>query len=301
MTAWGPLLIVYVVWGSTYLAQKVGLDGIPPLTLNAVRFLIAGLILFAYCLLRRWPIPDRRQWRAGAIQGLLLPAAGTGGAAWAEQTLPSGVTALFLATIPVWIVVGRRFTDGEKIGPRVAIGILAGIGGVAVLTRPTGGGDALAIAVALGGALCWGLGSVYASHAPRPKQALMASAIEMLCAGAILSVLSVASGEPGRVHLVPQSAIALAYLIVFGSIVAYTAYTWLLDHVAPRIAGTYAFVNPVVAVLLGWWLLDEAIDGRVLLSTALIAAGVALIVTAPAPERPPRPGERRPERVPARR
>jgi drug/metabolite transporter (DMT)-like permease len=281
MTSLGPLLIVYVVWGSTYLAQKVGLDGIPPLTLNAIRFLTAGLILFAYCRLRRRPVPNRREWRAGAIQGLLLPAAGTGGAAWSEQWLPSGVTALFLATIPLWIVLGRRVADGERIGRPVGLGLAAGIAGVAVLTRPEGGGDTIAIAVALAGAMCWGLGSVYALHAPRPQHSLMASAIEMLAAGGILTVLAVATGEPARVHFVSQSVFALGYLIVFGSIVAYSAYTWLLDHVPPRIVGTYAFVNPVVAVLLGWWLLDEPIGLRVLAATALIAAGVALIVTAP--------------------
>jgi drug/metabolite transporter (DMT)-like permease len=288
MTFLGPLTIVYVVWGSTYLAQKVGLDGVPPLTLNAVRFLVAGALLYAYCRARRRPRPTAPQWRAGAIQGLLLPAAGTGGAAWAEQTLPSGTTALFLATIPLWIVLGRRIADRERIGPLVALGLVAGIAGVAVLARPSGAGSGLAVAVALGGAACWGLGSVYALHAPRPTHALVASAIEMLAAGGVLAVLAVASGETTRVHLTGPSLAALGYLIVFGSIVAYTAYTWLLDHVAPRVAGTYAFVNPVVAVLLGWWLLGEPIGPRVLIATGVIAAGVALIVLAPAPE-PVRP------------
>jgi drug/metabolite transporter (DMT)-like permease len=285
MTFLGPLLIVYVVWGSTYLAQKVGLEGLPPLTMNAIRFVIAGALLYAYCRYRRMPNPDRPQWRAGAIQGLLLPAAGTGGAAWAEQRLSSGITALFLASIPLWIVLGRRFADRERITWSVALGLLAGFAGVAVLARPSGGGDAVSIAVALGGALCWGLGTVYAGHAPRPRSALMASAIEMLCAGAILIVLSGVTGEWSRIDVTGRSLLAIGYLIVFGSLVAYTAYTWLLDHVAPRIAGTYAFVNPVVAVLLGWWLLGEPLTARTLLATAVIAAGVALIVLAPAPAR----------------
>lgn len=194
MTALGPLLIVYVVWGSTYLAQKVGLDGIPPLTLNAIRFLAAGLILFAYCRLRRWPLPTRRELRTTTIQGLLLPAAGTGGAAWAEQWLSSGVTALFLATIPLWIVLGRRFADHERMGRPVGCGLVAGIAGVAVLTRPAGGGDAIAIAVALAGAMCWGLGTVYAMHAPRPRRALMASAVEMLAARVLAATALIAVG-----------------------------------------------------------------------------------------------------------
>jgi drug/metabolite transporter (DMT)-like permease len=281
MTSIGPLLIVYIVWGSTYLAQKVGLDGVPPLTLNAVRFLIAGALLLAYCLARRWPRPDLRQWRAASIQGLLLPAAGTGGAAWAEQALPSGTTALLLATVPLWIVTGRRFADRERIGPMVGLGLVAGLAGVAVLARPSGAGSVLATVVALAGAACWGLGTVYAGHAPRPPHALQASAMEMLAAGVVLSVFALVSGEPGRTHLTGHSVTALAYLIVFGSIVAYTAYTWLLDHVAPRVAGTYAFVNPVVAVLLGAWLLGEPIGPRELVATVMIATGVALIVLAP--------------------
>jgi len=283
MTFLGPLLIVYVVWGSTYLAQKVGLESLPPLTMNAIRFLVAGALLYAYCRWRRMPNPDRPQWRAGAVQGLLLPAAGTGGAAWAEQYLSSGITALFLATIPLWIVLGRRVADHEKITWPVTLGLLAGFAGVAVLARPSGGGDLVAIMVALGGALCWGLGTVYAGHAPRPASALMASAIEMICAGAILVVLSGLTGEWDRIGVTGRSALAVGYLIVFGSLVAYTAYTWLLDNVAPRIVGTYAFVNPVVAVLLGWWILSEPLTVRTLLATAVIAAGVALIVLAPAP------------------
>ncbi|GAA0462915.1 drug/metabolite exporter YedA [Paractinoplanes deccanensis] len=279
----GPLMIVYVVWGSTYLAQKVGLEGVPPLTMNAVRFLIAGALLYAYCRYRRMPHPDRPQWHAGAIQGLLLPAAGTGGAAWAEQWLSSGITALFLASIPLWIVLGRRVADHERITWPVALGLAAGFAGVATLARPQGGGDAVAIAVALAGALCWGLGTVYAGHAPRPASALMASAVEMLSAGAVLAVLSGLTGEWSRIDVTARAALAVGYLIVFGSLVAYTAYTWLLDHVAPRIAGTYAFVNPVVAVLLGWWLLGEPLTARTLLATAVIAVGVALIVLAPAP------------------
>jgi drug/metabolite transporter (DMT)-like permease len=286
MTFIGPLLIVYVVWGSTYLAQKVGLEGLPPLTLNAVRFLVAGALLFAYCLARRWPRPTLAQWRAGAIQGLLLPAAGTGGAAWAEQALPSGATALLLATIPLWIVVGRRVVDHERIGLPVGLGLLAGIGGVTVLSRPTGAGGVLATVVALAGAACWGLGTVYAGHAPRPSYALQSSAMEMLAAGGVLAVLALCSGEAGRIHPTGRSVTALAYLIVFGSIVAYTAYTWLLDHVAPRVAGTYAFVNPVVAVLLGAWLLGEPIGPREIVATGMIALGVGLIVLAPVTAKP---------------
>ncbi|MFG1992267.1 EamA family transporter [Actinoplanes sp. NPDC048988] len=281
MTFAGPLLIVYVVWGSTYLAQKVGLEGVPPLTMNAFRFLVAGALLYGFCRYRRVALPDRRQWRAGALLGLLLPAAGTGGAAWAEQWLSSGITALFLASIPLWIVLGRRVFDGEKVTWPMALGLAAGFAGVLLLARPRGGGDAVAITVALAASLCWGLGTVYAGHAPRPQSALMASAVQMLCAGAILTVLSGATGEWSRIDVTGRAALAVGYLIVFGSLVAYTAYTWLVKNAAPQIAGTYAFVNPVVAVLLGWWILDEPLTARTILATAVIAAGVALIVLAP--------------------
>ena len=290
MQLFGPLMIVYVVWGSTYLALKVAVEHLPPLTLSATRFLIAGLILYAWCAWRRrrspetgWRRPNRAEWKAGAVQGLLLPAAGTGGATWAEQELSSGVTALLLATIPLWIVIGTRVVDKERIGGLVGLGLLAGIVGVGVLVNPfTGGAPApLPTAVALGGALCWGLGSVYGRHAPHPDQPLLASSVEMLCAGVALGVLGGLSGEFGRIDLsadVIGSVIAVGYLIVFGSLIAYSAYEWLLRNAPARITGTYALVNPVVAVLLGWWLLDEPLGPRTLLAAAVIAVGVALIV-----------------------
>jgi drug/metabolite transporter (DMT)-like permease len=303
MTLIGPLLIVYVVWGSTYLALKVAVEHLPPLTLSAARFLIAGLILYAWCAWRRRRHPERRwrrptatEWRAGAVQGLLLPAAGTGGATWAEQELSSGVTALLLATIPLWMVVGTRIVDKEKITLPVALGMAAGLAGVAVLVNPFGGAapDPVAAAVALGGALCWGFGSAYGRHAPHPDQPLLTSAVEMICAGVALALLGGIGGEFGRIDLssdVLGSVLAVGYLVVFGSLVAYTAYEWLLRNAPARIAGTYAFVNPVVAVLLGWWLLDEPLGPRTVLAGVVIALAVALIVlgqrdrSAPAPSR----------------
>jgi drug/metabolite transporter (DMT)-like permease len=290
MQLFGPLMIVYVVWGSTYLALKIAVEHLPPLTLSATRFLVAGLILYAWCAWRRrrspgrgWRRPTRAQWKAGAIQGLLLPAAGTGGATWAEQELSSGVTALLLATIPLWMVIGARIVDKERIGPWVGLGLLTGIAGVCVLVNPFTGEapDPLAAAVALGGALCWGLGSVYGRHAAHPDQPLLASAVEMVCAGAALGLLGGLAGEFARVDLsadVLGSVLAVGYLIVFGSLVAYTAYEWLLRNAPPRITGTYAFVNPVVAVLLGWWILDEPLGPRTVLAAAVIVVAVALIV-----------------------
>jgi drug/metabolite transporter (DMT)-like permease len=293
------LLTVYLVWGSTYLALKVGVEHLPPLTVNAVRFLVAGLILYGWCAWRRrrnpdrgWRRPTRAQWRAGAIQGLLLPAAGTGGAGWAEQKLSSGTAALLLATIPLWIMIGRRVVDGERIRLTGTLGLLAGIAGVGLLADPFSGTrpDPLSAVVALAGAMCWGLGSVYALHAPRPGQPLLASAVEMLCAGVAMGVLAGFGGEYARIHPSGEALLALAYLIVFGSLLAYTAYDWLLQNASARLAGTYAFVNPVVAVALGWWLLSEPIGARALIATGVIAAGVALIVA-----RPPEPAALSPD------
>ncbi|HET6533264.1 MAG TPA: EamA family transporter [Actinoplanes sp.] len=303
MTLIGPLLIVYVVWGSTYLALKVAVEHLPPLTLSAVRFLVAGLILYAWCAWRRrrrpergWRRPTAAEWRAGAVQGLLLPAAGTGGATWAEQELSSGVTALLLATIPLWMVIGTRIVDSERITGTVGLGILAGLVGVGVLVNPFTGAapDPLAAAVALGGALCWGLGSAYGRHVPHPEQPLLTSAVEMLCAGVALGVVGGLAGEFGRVEMssdVVGALLAVGYLIVFGSLVAYTAYEWLLRNAPARIAGTYAFVNPVVAVLLGWWLLDEPLGPRTVLAALIIAAAVALIVLGQRGSRPARARE----------
>src|SRR5918998_865676 len=222
--------------------------------------------------------------------GPLLPAAGTGGATWAEQEISSGTAALLLATIPLWMVLGTRIALGERISAPVAVGLVAGIAGVGVLVNPFGGAapEPVAAAVALGGAVWWGLGSVYRLRAPHPEQPLLASAIEMICAGAALALLGGLGGEFGRADLsadVLGSVAAVGYLIVFGSLVAYSAYEWLLRHAPARITGTYAFVNPVVAVLLGWWLLDEPLGARTLLAGAVIAGAVALIVL---PKRPPR-------------
>jgi drug/metabolite transporter (DMT)-like permease len=303
MTLIGPLLIVYVVWGSTYLALKVAVEHLPPLTLSAVRFLVAGLILYVWCAWRRhrrpergWRRPTAAEWRAGAVQGLLLPAAGTGGATWAEQELSSGVTALLLATIPLWMVIGTRIVDKEKITVPVGLGIVAGLVGVGVLVNPFTGAapDPLAAAVAVGGALCWGFGSAYGRHAPHPEQPLLTSAVEMVCAGVALGLIGGLAGEFGRVELssdVVGSLVAVGYLIVFGSLVAYTAYEWLLRNAPARIAGTYAFVNPVVAVLLGWWLLDEPLGLRTVLAALVIAAAVALIVLGQRGAQPAEPRE----------
>ena len=283
--------VVWIVWGSTYVAMRIGVRALPPLTMSGVRFAVAGLVLFGWCGWRRrrhpgtgWRPASWREWRASAILGLLLPAAGTGGATWAEQKLPAGTAALMLASIPLWLILASHVSGLERVTRRAAAGLLLGLAGVAVLVNPFSGGapNLPASAVALGGALCWGCGSAYARRAPHPGQPLLGSSMQQICAGAALCADGAAGGELARVQvraLASDSALALAYLIVFGSLVAYTSYDWLVRHAPSRLTGTYAFVNPVVAVLLGWWLLGEQVSVRTLLAAAVIVAGVALMVT----------------------
>ncbi|HEY6747358.1 MAG TPA: EamA family transporter [Mycobacteriales bacterium] len=276
------MAVVYVVWGSTYVAMRVGVRDLPPLLLSGVRFLLAGLVLTAWCTTRPgFRRPTGRQWRDAAVLGLLMPAAGTGGATWAEQRLPAGIAALLLATIPVWTILLGRVADGERIGVPTAAGLVLGLAGVAVLVDPGGGHtDLLSAAVALGGAVAWGAGSVYAGHADHPAQPLLGSGLELVCAGGIMLTLGTAGGEPARVHAVPaEGVLALVYLVLFGSLLAYSCYDWLLAHAPARLVATYPFVNPVVAVLLGWALLGEAVGLRTAVATAVIVAAVALIVT----------------------
>ena len=171
------LTVVYIAWGSTFVGMRVAVRSLPPLTMSSMRFLAAGLLLYGWCLWRRrrhpeagWQGPTRREWLASAILGIMLPAAGTGGAAWAEQKIPAGTAALMLATVPVWMTITSRIADSERISLRTAGGLVLGLAGVAVLINPLGAGapDLLASAVALGGALLWGCGSVYAKRAPHP-------------------------------------------------------------------------------------------------------------------------------------
>jgi drug/metabolite transporter (DMT)-like permease len=284
------LVVVYLLWGSTFVAMRVAVRDLPPLTMSGVRFLVAGLLLYSWCGWQRrrhpeagWQAPTRREWRASAILGIALPAAGTGGAAWAEQKISAGTAALLLASVPLWMIITSRIVDRERISILTASGLILGLAGVAVLVDPLSAGapDLLASGVALGGALFWGCGSVYAKRAPLPGQPFLASGMEMICAGVTLCVIGAAGGEFGRItaaSLISTSALALVYLIVFGSLAGYSAYEWLLHHASSQLAGTYAFVCPIVAVILGWWLLGEQISGRTVLAAATISVGVALIM-----------------------
>ena len=296
------LATVYVVWGSTYLAIRITDRTQPPLLMSSIRFLIAGLLLYAIAA-RGGPRPTWREWRAAAVVGAALLLVGNGGVAWAETRINSGLAALLVAMMPLWMALLDRIVFGRRLAPAAGLGLVVGLGGVAVLVGPGGGGTDLVGALAcVLAALSWAAGSLYARHAAMPENSQTGAGMEMLAAGVLLAVVGVAAGEIGQFHpgaVSAESLLALAYLVVFGSIVAFNAYIWILKAAPTSIVSTYAYVNPVVAVLLGAAFLSEPITARTLLAGLAIVASVALIVTAqtarrhaePEPIRLPEPAE----------
>jgi drug/metabolite transporter (DMT)-like permease len=279
--------IVYVVWGSTYLAIAVADRTLPPLLMLAVRFGLAGGLLYAWSVWRgdvAAARPGRREWRAAAIVGGLLLFVETGSVAWAEQRVTSGFTALLIATVPLFTAALDRTFFGVRLSLGALAGIAIGLFGVALLVGQSAHVDPLGAAVILGGGLAWAGGSAYARVAPLPKAPFLSASMQMLCAAAFLAVAGASTGEVGRVHPAAISAGSLAafsYLIVFGSIIAFTAYGWLLRSGASSVLiSTYAYVNPGIAVLLGWLFVGEAVGGRELAAGAVILASVGMLVLA---------------------
>ncbi len=298
---WLGMLVLYVVWGSTYLAIAVAVDTIPPFLMAAARFTLAGIILMVWSIARdrrdfQWP--TRREWRDSAIVGALLLGGGMGMVAFAEQTIPSGITALLVALMPVWIAVFGGILFGERL-PRLAmVGIAVGFLGVAILVGPsalggTGALEPIGLAAVLLSPICWALGSLFASHrAQLPRHPLVATSAQMLLGGVVLTMLSLVTGElasfrPGQVSA--DSWAGFAYLTIVGSLLAFTTFGWLLRKAPLPLVATYAYVNPIVAVILGAVILNEAVAPRTVLAGAVIVAGVALIVTARGRMAQPRP------------
>jgi drug/metabolite transporter (DMT)-like permease len=285
----GAFAIVYVIWGSTYLFIRLASETIPPLLMAGIRFIIAGAILLAITTRmsngrERDPI-GRRQWGAVAVTGALLLLGGNGGVAYGEQFVPSGTVALLVATVPLFIALFSALFLGQRLRRVAVVGIGVGLLGTAVLLRPGGGAaDPGHMLLVLVSPLSWATGSLYATRGPLPKRLLVATGMEMLCGGAMLLVAGVITGELPNLHLDRislVSALSLVYLVVFGSLVAYTAYVWLLSKVPTTAVATYAYVNPLVAVLLGWAFLGEHITGQTLLAAALIIVAVVLILSRP--------------------
>ena len=280
------LLTVYVVWGSTYLGIKVALEGFPPMLLGSIRFLLAGAALYAWTARdNRGLRPTSAQWVAATIAGTLMLVGGNGAVTWAEQRIDSGIAALLVASVPLWMAVLARIWQGERLRRPAIAGLLLGFVGVGLLVRPTGANVALLPSLAVvGGAFLWAAGSVYVRRANLPSNALRGTAMQMLAGGMVFGVIGLATGEGARLDLTavpPRAAWALLYLAVFGSIVAFSSYTWLLRNTKPSVVSTYAYVNPFVAVLLGALLLAEPVTPGMITAGALIITGVALIVTPP--------------------
>lgn len=283
--------IIYFVWGSTYLAIRIGVEQMPPFLLAGMRFVLAGAILFAWMLAKRTPVPTLRQWSSATLLAVLIFVLDYGLLFWAEQRVPSGVAAVMLATIPVFMSLSEiLFLGTQKLTARLSIAFLAGIAGVLVLVshalglgeQPIATSGAVALLV---GSLSWSIASALSRKLPLPEAKAMSSAAQMLAGGVLLSITAGALGEFRRFH--PQEVsrnawLALAYLVVAGSIVAFTAYVWLLHHESPTRVGTYAYVNPVVAVILGYFFAGESIGPRTLLGTLLVMVSVVVITTTPA-------------------
>jgi drug/metabolite transporter (DMT)-like permease len=273
---------VYLVWGSTYLAIRVGVQSLPPALFAGARFLAAGALLAVYARLvgQHWP-RGRREWRSILVAALFLLVGANGLVVWGEQWVPSNQAALLAASVALWLaglgVLGR---DGEALSPRRVLGLTLGFLGVAVLLLPGEGfvfahlGGQLAI---LAAGLSWAAGSIYVKRAKPTTPPLMAAATQSLAAGVLLALIGLADGEAARWTWNREALLALAYLVVFGSCLAYAAYVWLLHAVSPAALGTYAYVNPAVAVVLGAWLLNESLDAVQLAGMAVILLGVVLV------------------------
>jgi drug/metabolite transporter (DMT)-like permease len=281
---------VYVIWGSTYLGIAYAIQTVPPFLMAGARFFAAGVVLYLVSRARGAPRPTAAHWRNGAAAGTLLLLGGNGLVTWAEQRVPSGVTALLVATSSVWIVLIAWAAGGGRPGRQAWTGIACGLVGVGLLVGPGDAGsgrvDPIGAAALLLSALTWALGTVVARRADLPESTLLATAVEMLTGGAALIVVGIVLGEPARLdlaHVSRASLIAFVYLVAVGSLVGYSAYTYLVAHTTPARLGTYAYVNPVVAVGLGWAIAREPIAPRTIVAMIVIVLAVAILSLRPRP------------------
>jgi drug/metabolite transporter (DMT)-like permease len=285
---------IYIIWGSTYLGIRLVVETIPPFLMAGTRFLLAGLIVLAFIALTRGFRATARQWRDNAIVGGFLLLGGNGLVSWAEVSVPSGIATLIISAGPVFIVLmdwaaygffrdGKR---GTRPQPLTFLGLALGFVGLAVLVGPdvlnqgVGALDPWRVLGLLGATFFWGCGMIYMKYAKDPAESFTASGIQMLTGAAWLLVMSVLTGEFSRLDLdaiTTRSVIAWVYLVIFGSLVAFSTFTWLMKHSTPAKVSTYAYVNPIVAVFLGWFVLHEAVSPRIFAAAAIIIAGVIII------------------------
>ena len=282
---------LYTIWGSTYLAIHYAVETIPPFLMGGSRFVVSGLILYLLARQRGAAVPTRPQWRAATVTGILLLVGGNGAVIWAEQHVASGLVALIVAIVPLWMVALdwlRR--GGTRPGPSVFLGLALGLVGLVLLIGPdaiaprgTSRIDVGAAMVPIVGSLLWALGSIFSRYAPRPSSAQLTTGMQMLTGGVAFLVVSALAGEPRHFSLAAvtgASWLGYFYLVTFGSLLGFTAYIYLLGATTPAKAATYAYVNPVVAVILGWAVAGEPFTPRMLVAAAIILSGVALITLA---------------------
>jgi len=290
---WQTLLafaIIYFVWGSTFLAIRVGVREVPPFLFAAMRFFTAGIVLFAWTCAQGTPLPRAREWASAWLLGFIIFVVDYGSLFWAEKRVPSGIAAVLLATIPVFMALSEIiFLRTQKLTLRLALAMLAGLAGVAVLVnRSVGFGQApvdtlgaLALVIA---SISWSIASILTRKLPLPESKVMSSSAQMLTGGFMLTLTAALLGDFKGFSLravTPRVWFALAYLVVAGSIIGFTAYVWLIHHESPTKVGTYAYVNPVVAVLLGYFFGGEPLGARTVAGTLLVLVSVIVITTAP--------------------
>ncbi len=289
--AWKTLLafaIIYFVWGSTFLAIRIGVREVPPFLFAAMRFAVAGLVLYGWMIAQGEPSPNRRQWMSVLLLAFLIFVIDYGLLFWAEQRVPSGLAAVMMATIPVFMALSEIiFLRTQTLTVRLALALLVGIGGVAVLMShslnlggaPIDNTGAIALII---GSISWSIASVLTRKLPLPSSKVMSSGAQMLAGGVLLTFTAAALGEFRNFHpsTVSRGAwLSLLYLIVAGSIIGFTAYVWLIHHESPTKVGTYAYVNPVVAVLFGYFLAGETLGLRTILGTLFVLVSVVVITT----------------------
>jgi len=281
-------LAIYTIWGSTYLAIRIAIETIPPFLMAGVRFLIAGAALYLWTRLRGAPSPTRPNWKAATVVGGLLLLGGNGGVVWAEQTVPSGLTAVLITTVPLWMALleWKRY-DRTRPALPIVFGLILGFTGVVLLVGPQELAGSSAInrvgaTVLILASLSWAIGSLYSRKAPLPSSPLQSTAMEMLAGGLLLSAAGLVSQEwvgfqPSEASL--RSIVAFAYLIVFGSLIGFTSYIFLLKATTAAKVSTYAYVNPIIAIILGWAIAQEELTLRTMVAAAIIVAAVVVITT----------------------
>ncbi|PKD40720.1 EamA family transporter [Methylomonas sp. Kb3] len=286
---WAALLAVYLVWGSTYLMIRFVVETLPPFLSAGLRFLVSGAILLAWRRLAGDAAPTFRQWRSAAVVGILLLLGGNGLVCWAEQTVPSGVAALIIGAVPMFLVMADALRpNGTRPTLRVLVGLVIGFMGIYLLVGPTAFSDGIpvnlsGVAALLLASLLWALGSIYSKTADLPKTALMTTGAEMLTGGFALLLVSALSEQWDVFNLAQVSVnswLALAYLIVFGSMIGFASYAWLLQNAPIPLVATYAYVNPLVAVFLGSWFANEPLTPRVLSAAAIIIGAIVFMNSA---------------------